>query len=196
MINCWRYRRIISRSADENAPLPPAAQAHLAQCRPCHRLYVTEHQIVRRLRVGAAAQKRQQPAPFLQARIMARIASSQPGARRASRPSGVGWAAALATACMVLATILLWPGRPGPKPKPSPGQIVQVQPAHPMETPSVIDWPDTKLLTQWATNLDKPLRTEMQAVVHDARGALTALADNFLPQSLRQTLLEETPSRN
>ncbi len=196
MINCWRYRRIISRSADENAPLPPAAQAHVAQCGRCHRLYVTEHQIVRRLRVGAAAQKRQQPAPFLHARIMARIASCQPGARRASKPSGVGWPVALATACIVLTTSLLWPGRPGPKPKPSPGQIVRVQPPHPMETPSVIVWPDAKLLTQWATNLDQPLRTEMQAVFHDAQGAVTALADNFFPQRLRQTLLEETPSRN
>ena len=196
MINCWRYRRIISRSADEDAPLPPAAQAHVAQCGHCHRLYVTEHQLVRRLRSGAAAQKRQQPAPFLQARIMARIASSQPGARRASKPSAVGWSVALATACLVLTTILLWPGRPEPKPKLSTGQMVRVQPPHLMEGPSVIDWPDAKLLTRWATNLDQPLRTEMQAVVHDARGAVTALADNFLPQKLRQTLLEETLSRN
>ncbi|HXP60923.1 MAG TPA: hypothetical protein VN829_10555 [Dongiaceae bacterium] len=196
MINCWRYRRIISRSADEDVPLPPAAQAHVAQCGQCRRVYVTEHQIVRRLCVGAAAQKRQPPAPFLQARIMARIASSQPGARRAPKPSGVGWPLALATACIVLATVLLWPGRPGPKPKPSPGQIAQVQPPRAVETPSAIDWPETKLLTQWATNLDQPLRTEMQAVFHDAQGAVTALADNFLPQKLRQTLLSEPPSRN
>jgi hypothetical protein len=59
-----------------------------------------------------------------------------------------------------------------------------------------MDWADTTLLTQWATNLDKPLQTEMQAVFHDARGAVTALADNFFPEKLRQTLLDETSSRN
>jgi hypothetical protein len=36
----------------------------------------------------------------------------------------------------------------------------------------------------------------MHAVIHDARGAATALADNFFPDKLRQTLLAETPSRH
>jgi len=218
MISCWRYRRIISRGADENVPLPPAAQAHVAQCLDCRRIYGTEQQIVRRLCAGAAAQKGRQPAPSLHATIMARIAASQPAAPRAStasllrRPLAVAaapterglpaagpsfhlrWALALATACLVLAAILLWPGRPGPKPP--PGQMVQVQPPHQVEAPSPMAWPAATLLTQWATNLDQPLQTEMQAVFRDARGAVTALADNFFPQELRQTLLEETSSRN
>ncbi len=194
MSKCWRYRRIISRSADENAPLPPAAQAHVAQCQDCRRLYATEHEIVRRLSASAAAQKWREPAPFLHTGIMARIASSQPGARRAWMPSHLRWPLALATACIVLTTILLWPGRPGPKP--APGQTVQVQPPRAVETAASRDWPDTTLLTQWATNVNQPLRTELQAVFHDARGAVTALADNFFPETLRHTLLEETPSRN
>jgi hypothetical protein len=185
---------MISRSADENAPLPPAAQAHLAQCHDCRRVYAAEQQIVRSLSAGAAAQKSQQPPPFLHARIMARIASSQPGARRASIAFRLRRPLALATACLVLTTILLWPGRPGPKP--SPGQIARVQPQRAVATTSSMDWPDTTLLTQWATNLDKPLETEMHAVFHDARGAVTALADNFLPGKLRQTLLDEAFFRN
>jgi hypothetical protein len=194
MIKCWRYRRIISRSADENAPLPPAAQAHVAQCQDCRRIYETEHQIVRRLSAGAAAQKWRQPAPFLHARIMARIAASERRLRAAGPSPHLRRPLLLATACMVLATILLWPGRPGPKP--SPGQIVLVQPPRTVQTAPQMDWADTTLLTQWATNLDKPLQTEMQAVFHDARGAVTALADNFFPEKLRQTLLDETSSRN
>ncbi len=113
MIKCRHYRRIISRSADENTPLPPAAQAHIAECSDCRRMWQTEHDIVRRLSAGAAAQKRAQPPPFLHARIMARIASSQPVARRASKPFLFYWPAALAAAFMVLTTILFWPG-PGP----------------------------------------------------------------------------------
>jgi hypothetical protein len=99
MIKCWHYRRIISRSLDENTPLPPAAQAHIANCQDCRRLCEVEHEIVRRLSASAAAQKRSQPPPFLQARIMAQIASSPPAATRASKPFSRYWPAALAIAC-------------------------------------------------------------------------------------------------
>jgi len=194
MIKCWHYRRIISRSLDENTPLPPAAQAHLAECPGCRRLCRTEQEIVRRLSAGAAAQKRPQPPPFLHARIMARIASSQSVTRRASKPILFYWPVALATAFMVLTTVLFWPARPVPKP--SPGRIARVQPPRAVENASAKGWSDPALLTGLATSLDKPLENEMQAVIHDARGAATALADNFFPDKLRQTLLAETPSRH
>ena len=140
---------------------------------------------VRRLSAGAAAQKQQQPPPFLHARIMARIASPQSGARRASQFSLLLRPAALAAVCIVLTTILLRPG-----PKPTPGQIARVQPPRAVETALLRwTWPDTTLLAEWATNPDKPLETEMRSVVHDARGAMTVLADNFFPEKLRQTLL-------
>ena len=192
MIKCWHYRRIISRSADENAPLPPAAQAHVAQCQDCRRIYETEQEILRRLSAGAAAQKQQLAPPFLHTRIMARIESAQPGARRAAKPSLLRWPAALAAACV--AALLLWAGRPGSKP--IPGPIARVQPARAVETATAVDWPDATRLTQWATNPDQPLETEMHSVFHDARGAMTALADNFFPEKLRQTLLLETSARN
>jgi hypothetical protein len=194
MIKCWHYRRIISRSADDNTPLPPAAQAHVAQCPDCRRVFESEQEIVRRLSAGAAAQKRQQPPPFLHARIMARIATAPPAARRASKPSLLRRPAALAAACIVLTAILLWPGRPGPKP--ASVQIAQIQPPQRLGTAAATGLPGTAPLAQWTTNLDQPLETEMQAVMHDARGAMTALADNFFPEKLRQTLLPESASRN
>ena len=193
MIKCRYYRRIISRSADEDTPLPPAAQAHVAGCPECRRHYETEHGIVRRLSAGAAAQGRPQPPPFLPARIMARIASSQPVARRASRPFWFRWSATLAAACLVLTTILLWPGRPAPKP--SPGQIARVQRPSPVENATAKDWSEAARLAGWAANPDQPLETEMRAVMQDARCAAIALTDNFFPENLRQTLLAETSSR-
>ena len=51
---------------------------------------------------------------------MARIASAQPVARRASKLFWFHRPAALAAVCIVLTTILLWPGRPVPKPSPGP----------------------------------------------------------------------------
>ena len=191
MIKCWYYRKIISRSADENTPLPAAAKAHIAECEGCRRLWQVEQEIVRRLSAGAAAQKRSQPPPFLQAKIMARIASSQPAARRAFHPFPGYWPAALAVACVALTIVLLRPAS-----KPSPGQIARVQPPNPVENTFARNWSGPALLTGLATNLDQPLETEMHAVLHDARGAATALADNFFPDELRQTLFAETSSRH
>jgi hypothetical protein len=194
MIKCWHYRRIISRSLDENTPLPPAAQAHIANCQDCRRLCEVEHEIVRRLSASAAAQKRSQPPPFLQARIMAQIASSPPAATRASKPFSRYWPAALAIACLVLTIILFRPGRHVSQP--SPGQIARVQSPKPVENNSARNWSDPALLTGLATNLDQPLETEMHAVLQDARGAATALADNFFPDKLRQTLFAETSAQH
>jgi len=192
MIKCWHYRRMISRSLDENTPLPPAAQAHLAECQDCRRRCQTEREIVRRLSAGAAAPKRPQPPPFLQARIMARIASSPPAARRASHPFLIYGTIGLAAAYIVLTTIFVRPGRSGFKP--SPGQIAYVQPERAAGTAFSKDWSGPALLAGLATNLDQPLETEMRAVVQDARGAATALADNFFPEELRQTLFAGAPS--
>ncbi len=193
MIKCWHYRRIISRSLDEDTPLPPAAQAHLAGCPDCRRRCQTEQEIVRRLSAGAAAPRRPQPPPFLQARIMARIASLPPAARRASHPFLIYGTVGLAAAYIVLTTIYLRPGQTGSRP--SSGLIAHVQPQRGAGTAFSKGWSDPALLAGLATNLDQPLETEMQAVVQDARGAATALADNFFPDKLRQTLFAETPSR-
>jgi hypothetical protein len=36
----------------------------------------------------------------------------------------------------------------------------------------------------------------MRAVIHDARGAVTALADNFFPEKLRQTIMDSPAFQN
>jgi hypothetical protein len=184
MIKCWHYRRIISRCADENTPLPSAAQAHLARCPNCHRFHETEHQIASQLSAGAAAQKLRQPPNFIHTGIMARIAASSPAARPVSGLSLLRWPVALAGIVLVLTTVLLWPRQPHSKPSPVAESVV------------IMELPNTKDLAQWATNPDQPLQTEVKAVVHDARGAMTALADNFFPEKLRQSLLNQPSAQN
>jgi hypothetical protein len=186
MIKCWLYRRIISRSADENAPLSQAAQAHLAECRECRRFCETEYEIVRRLNASAAARKRQQPPPFLHSRIMASIAASKPDTRVATglsflrRPASLALLAILASG---LTAVFLWLGRPASEP--NLPQAARMQPPPAVTTVPTMEWPNPATLTEWATTPDKPLDTEIQAILHDARGAMTALADNFLPEKLR-----------
>ena len=191
MIKCLYYRRIISRSADEDAPLPPAARDHIAQCPECRRVFATEREIVRRLTLRAAAQKQEQPAPFLHARIMARIASAPPASRRAAEFSRLLRPAAVAAACLLLTIVLLHPG-----PKPPSGERAAIQAPPPVAPAASMNRPATPPLTGWAANPGNPLETEMHAIVHDARGAMTALADNFFPEQLRQTLLEKISTRN
>jgi hypothetical protein len=194
MIKCWRYRRIISRSADENTPLPPAAQAHLAQCPDCQRRHETEQGIASRLSAGAGAQKLREAPQFIRARIMARIADSSPELRPATGLSLFRWPAVLAASVVVLTVILLWPNQSRIKLARDP--IARVQPGRAAESVAALELPNTKVLTQWATNPDQPLETEAKAVVHDARSAMTALADNFFPEKLRQTLLNPPSEQN
>jgi hypothetical protein len=180
MIKCLHFRRIISRSADEDAPLPPAARDHIAQCPDCRRVFQTEREIVRRLALGAPAQKQQQPAPFLHARIMARIASAPPASRRVAQFSRLLRPAAVAAVCLLLTIVLLHPG-----PKPPSGERARIQAQLPAATAASLNPPDTTPLADWAASPANPLETEMRAIIHDARGATTALADNFFPDLRR-----------
>jgi hypothetical protein len=192
MIKCWHYRRIISRSADENTPLPPDAQVHLAQCPDCRRRHETEHEIASRLAAGAARQKLRQLPNFAHARIMARITESSHDERLVTGRFLFRRPAIVSVLVIVLAALLLWSGSPNFKPR--RGQTARVQPAP--ESVATLELPDTKVLTQWVTHPDQPLETEMNAVVHDARNAVTALADNFFPEKLRQTLLDTPSAKN
>ena len=191
MIKCWHYRGIITRSADENTPLPPAAQSHIAQCQACRRLFDAEYEIVRRLSATAATRMRRQPPPFLHARIMARINDSQPVVHRGSNPARLLWPVAVAAGCIALTTILLWPG-----PSPVSVQLALVQPARPSQTAPSPGAPRAGLPVQWPAFPENPLDTEMRAVIHDARGAVTALADNFFPEKLRQTIMDSPAFQN
>lgn len=184
MKKCWHYRRIISRSADENTPLPPATQAHLAHCPDCRHLHETEHEIASQLTAGATAQKLGHPPKFIPTRVLAHIAASSSESRPVTGLSFLRLPVALAAIVIVLTAILLWPNRPR-----SEAPAVK-------EPIATLDLPDGKVLTQWATNPDKPLETEVNAVIHDARGALTALVENFFPEKLRLSFLNPTSARN
>jgi hypothetical protein len=194
MIKCWHYRRIISRSADENAPFPQAAQVHLAGCAECRRFCETEYEIVRRLTVGATARISRQPPPFLRTRIMASIAASEPDTRFATGLSFLLRPASLAILALVLTAVFLRLGQPGSEPNLPQAARIQLPPA--VATVPTMDWPNRAMVAEWATNPAKPLDTEMQAILHDACGAMTALADNFFPEKLRQSILQETTAKN
>ena len=193
MIKCWHYRRVVSRCVDDLTPLPSLAQAHLAHCPECRRHAAIEVEIVRRLTGGAAAQKSQPPPDFLSSRIMARITTASPHPRPALGLSLLRWPAGIATV-LLLAAFLFWPNAQSQKVAAHPTVRGQTQP-HPQPV-AALELPSPQVLAQWAIRPDQPLQTEMQAVLYDARRAMTALTENFFPEKLRQTLLATAATSN
>jgi len=182
MILCWHYRRVVSRSLDADAPLPAPAERHLRECPACRRRFEAEAAVARQLSAGAGSQRRT-PSPFLHAKIMSAVARSQPDARRVPWPGRRVSSVALGVACLLLAVMALWRNPP------------PIQALHPL-TPSLtniavaLSLPRHDEVTAWTAKLQDPLETELDLVISDTTNALNALADNFLPENVRESLFE------
>ena len=188
MIKCWHYRRIIASSVDANSALAQSTQNHLRTCPTCREFYDSETNVARKLSVGARAEQRL-PSPFLHAKIMSSISSSEPDAFETKQmPARLGWAVALVTAC-ILVTGLLWLNH-----RPAAVGLVgpQALRSAPVSTEAAlpVKFPDATQFRAWTTKLDEPLEHEMKLVVNDAKTAMNSLADNFLPGKLRAALFE------
>ena len=51
--------------------------------------------------------------------------------------------------------------------------------------PMVMELPDARRLRQWTETLDRPLETEMELVVNDAKMAINSLANSFISEKFR-----------
>jgi len=97
-----------------------------------------------------------------------------------------GWPAAAATAVALLcAGLIWWQGPPSQNRHGSQGRAEIAATATELST--LIRVPSEVKLTNWSQTLNQPLETELELVVSDARTALTYLADNFLPEQLRES---------
>ena len=192
MIACWKIRRTISNCVDAGVSLPAATQEHIAHCSACRDQYQSESAIARQLAADAAAHKRE-VSPFLHAKIMASIHNPQHetvGYRSRLAPF---WSLALGTACVLLAGIV-WLRNPALLHPPTPHLANNQKPAA-TESALAIEWPKQFALRDLPARLDEPLETEMDRVVKDTRTAMNSLADNFLPEPLRASLLAKVRSR-
>ena len=183
MIQCWHYRRVVSRSLDEGAPLPAPARRHVQECPACRRRFEAEMAVARQLSAGAGSQRRT-PSPFLHAKIMSAVARSQPDARRVPWLRRRALSLALGAACMVVAALAFWRNSP------------PIQAYHPSMPPSLtnivvaLSLPRHEEVRAWTAKLHDPLETELDLVISDTTNALNALADNFLPENVRESLFE------
>jgi hypothetical protein len=183
-------RLAMARRMDTDPAWSPWVRRHLDACGPCARHLQLHRRIAREL-ARDAAQARVPAPPFLEGRIRAAVRRTETTTAfrpRSWKPVGV---MALIPA-VLLAVVVIVSLRP-PAIQETP--IEQVDPAPTARTAVV---PDTLLaqanrdvLFRLGHRLEEPLETEMRLVMNDARRAMAALADSFLPDPLRQTLREK-----
>ncbi len=193
MIACYYHRKIIRSSLDADSPLPDQTRNHIQKCPGCRKVYESETRIIRELLVAAGTVE-QSPSSFLHARIMSSIARSETAAEGGLTRGRPVWAVGLATAFALLVGVL-WIRQ-----RTVPDQAMVARPPHPSPIPIElslnVNIPDGSQLRQWTGKLDEPLETEMKLVVSDATTAFNSLANNFLPEEVRQSLSDQSNGRN
>lgn len=170
---CWLHRISVGQALDAGRPVSGRLGRHLAECPGCQAFHAAHTRMVSRL--GAEARMTEEPPAFLHGKIMARI-------RRAERePTPTRrlpiWVAAMAG--LILVAGLLDFTRGLPKHQPTVARVAPgPQPAQVTTTDAVVIPPGLQV---WSTNWSRPLEAELQALIQDAKSAVTVVALNFLP---------------
>lgn len=184
MIACHYYRRIIRNSLDADQSLPERAQNHIQACPHCREVYEAELGTVRALR---GAPVKESSSAFLHARIMWSLDRGQTREVQSPWPR-LGWAVGVAAVCVIVLAVGWARQRSRTMARARATQIaMQID----RDLSLIKKLPDGDQVGQWAGKLDEPLETEKKLVINDAKTALNALADSFLPSKVRQSLFEQ-----
>lgn len=179
MITCWFTRQSISRCLDGGVALSDQAQRHINHCAHCHTHYQQQQLLVSRLSQEAQCDDLAS-SPFLRGKIVAAV-------RRAATPEpvtqptmGVSWTGGLAfslLAALVVAIVIQWQQPSAP---PSSELLASVLE---FSGEQVLEEATGQTFEELTVALNKPLETEMEFVMNDARMAIDSLASGFLPKS-------------
>jgi hypothetical protein len=181
---------VIGFRVDENRPLPRPTRDHVQRCVSCRRLYETEGAVAGQL-VGGAGPHRRIASPFLHAKIMRRLNRQPATVAVGTRPLLSARSVAAITIALVLAGLVWRQGLPSREQSDSRRQTEIAETATELST--LIHAPSEVQLSEWSHRFDQPLETELELVVSDARTAITHLADNFLPDRLRESAFGAGP---
>lgn len=179
MITCWFTRQSISRCLDDGVRLSDHAQRHLDHCADCHAHYHEQQVLVSRLsqeaQIGDLASS-----PFLRGKIVAAVrqaATPEP----VPRPTlGVSWAGGLAFSLITAIAVAIGIQWQQPSAPPSSELLASVLE---FSGEQVLEEATGQTFEELTIALNKPLETEMQFVMNDARMAIDSLASGFLPKS-------------
>ena len=190
MIRCFLYRRRLSACVDSDLEPAPALGRHVDLCGSCRSFYDQELSIARNL-ARNAGKERETPSPFLQARVMAAIARSDPPGRIRASFAPLAWTTGLAAGFLLLLRTVHGPFAPHPVMTSSDlnGVIKEL-------TALKKSLPDQQKLQQWTGTVDQPLDQEMRSLIHDARSAAQMLVQNFLPDNLDHAATLPDPEKS
>jgi hypothetical protein len=154
----------LRRHLDDGAPLPAAAQSHLAECPRCRKMFSTHSAVVAKLTPPAdpiAAP------PFLHSRVMNAVGATGPDRKQNSLR--LAWA--IPTLAIALAATFL---------------ALNHAPSKTVSTPNTPVWNADLVKTQIAMqppDLEKPFQNEIKNLQADTLNAARAVASTFLPSS-------------
>lgn len=182
-INCWLNKRLISRCIDSGGSVPPRVVHHLKTCDACRNFHDLSVEVEERLTLEAQ-NKIQMPSVFLRRKTL--LALRQTEARAPQSWLRPVWQTATAVFGIFFLAIGFLHHESILKQKLESRSF--------MTKPSVVEalnllttateLPSEKRIVEWSRQLNQPLETELNSVIHDARNAVDLLAHNFMPDKL------------
>lgn len=188
MIACWLTRRKIDWEMDDGAAMSAAVDLHLLRCAACERYRRRQRALVE----GLIREARQNPSSsplFFRERtsvLPKRNGSFGNGGRAQSASEGTlpgikfAWRQVLVWfAAAVVVVGILWLS---PREAPSRSSAELIVQAIQFSGEQSLEKATGQSLQEWSALLNKPLESEIQFLINDARFAMSSLAASFLPE--------------
>ncbi len=186
---CLIYQWLLARCWAPGQTLPKLLRAHFQDCPGCREMYQHHERIAQRLAAQADTARTPAP-PFLEGKILAaleREGSPMAHGRVHRRPA---WAlAALAATGAVVAGILSFQHFYSAARRDSQVAALNNVVAAAQPFTATVKLANGKTLVAWSDSLEKPLKTEIQSVVIDAKNAVDGLAKTLLPGDMKWSTL-------
>jgi hypothetical protein len=175
---CWLYKKAVSRAVDADGKMPAWVTRHLDKCGHCRDHYRAQVCLTAALMESAPAECAS-PAPFLRSRIISALDQQEgplptPGMR--FRPLRTWLIPAFGL--FIIGMVWIWKPASSSTQRPVADGPLVGSAALPVTAPNGVD---PAALLKWNENFKQPLESELQDMVDDAKAALLALGDNFLP---------------
>ena len=176
---CWLYEKAVSRAVDADGEMPAWVTRHLDKCIHC-RDYHQAHVCLTAALMESAPAEFTSASSFLRARILSAL-DQQAGVPETQGMVLRALRSLLIPAFGVFIIGMVWIWKPGASTSTQrpvvDGQLVGRE-LLPVPAPNGVD---AATLLKWNENLNQPLESEIHYVIDDAKSALVALGDNFLP---------------
>jgi hypothetical protein len=192
---CSIYQDIISFQLDSGKQLPGWLENHCVTCEDCRSYRSTQSALVHQLESDAQSAV-ENPSPFLHGKIMSAIDRSEHEVESVPESFNPVWRNAVGVSAAVLICFALLKTTTTPDDQQTSGQVASVATTDPVNENGFTGYSFAKIkpLEAWDVDLNKPLEDEMNYAIADAKTAINALADTFLSEAMKESLM--VASRN